>query len=344
MIWHPLALAIWCGDLLAWAIGLDAARRLMIALPQWAPAAGDHPQLMRERSLELATIQGQWVLMLQAGSFLLLIFGLSTVWTAIVPGAMCGTGVLQAMGGGGRQTLLFRAAALLVFFAWRTAAQINSRHPEGMLWPVMGRLFLLGLPLTVLGSITWGQAIAAVDPAKAVDCCAVVYAAAARPISSHADSGIGGHAWITICVIGTLMLAAAGMARRRRPLWGGGWLGIFFWGLTLGWAVFCLQALRFGFGPYTYQVLEHPCPWCFFLPEHSRVGFLLFGALAMICLEQTAAGVAAVIAEKNAVLANAAQDRLRASQLRVAAAALVFCIAAMIPVLKWRLQFGAWMF
>jgi hypothetical protein len=345
MMWHPLSLAVWVGDLLSWAIGLDAARRLIGALPQWDPTASGRSQLMRERSLELAAYQGQWIFMLQAATFLLLIIGISHVWSAVVPGAMCGTGVLQAMGVSGVQTVLFRISALLILYAWRTAVKINSRHPQGMLWPDIGRLFLLGLPFMLLGTVTWGQAIAAVDPAHAVDCCAVVYAeAAVKPATGHTGLQPNGHMWIASCMIGAAVLVAVGLVRRQRPAWGGRWLGVVLCIVTLGWAALGIHSLRFGFGPYIYEVLHHACPWCFFLPEHFGVGFVFFGAMAVICMEQTAAGISAAIAGRKTVLADAALERLRSSQWRILGAMLVFCAAAMLPVLKWRLQFGGWMF
>lgn len=344
MIWHPQALAVWTGDLLALAIGCDAVRRLIMALPQWDPASGDRLQLLRERSLELAAFQGLWVFMFQAGSLVVFLLGCSNVWSAIVPGAMCGTGVLQAMGAYGNQTLLFRTAALLVLFAWWTASRIDRHHPEGPLRPFMGRLFLLGFPLMLLGIVTWGRAVAAVDPAKAVDCCAVVYAAATR----HAppvplDTGPGGHQWIAVCLAGAALIAAAGLVRWKHPTWGGPWVAILLGCFTMGWVWAAVQALRFGFGPYIYEVLQHPCPWCLFLPEHGGVGVVLFGALAVVCLEQTAAGVSAVIARSQPDLRDAAMARLRTTQWRTAAAVIVFCTVSAAPVIRWRIHFGGWM-
>jgi hypothetical protein len=341
---HPLVLAVWLGDLLALILALDAARRIVTCLPGWDAVAGDRDQLARERSLEMAAFEGEWVFVLQAAVLIMTVVGCSIVWSDVVPGAMCGTGVLQSMGTAGWQSLLFRAAALIALYAWRSAAGINRRSAQGALSPMMGRLFLFALPLMLLATAAWGRAVAAVDPGSPVDCCAVVYAAAAGESTPETpDAGSDSHMWIVLCTFGAIAVAVSGILRRSRPLAGGTRFAGLLVLITLGWAALAVHALQIGFGPYIYQVLRHPCPWCFFLPEHHGVGFLLYGSLSVVCAEQVAA-CTAVAAGRNAGLMPAAIDRLRSAQLRVAAATVVFCATALLPVLRWRIQFGGWMY
>ena len=111
MNWHPLTLTLLLLTAVGLVIYLFAAVRMFFLLPHWQAAGDDAAQLLREREMEVIDVQGRWAMLLLAVAMVLLVFGISNVWPALVPGAMCGTGVMEALGPDG-----WRA---LIFLAWR---------------------------------------------------------------------------------------------------------------------------------------------------------------------------------------------------------------------------------
>ena len=114
---HALAshnTCLWLLDLLSWLVYLSAAGRLFAALPGWRPDVCDRHQLAREHRLDLAALQGRWLFALQGFYLLLLVAAVTSVWPVLVPGAMCGTGVMQAMGISGYQAIVWRVAVVVV--------------------------------------------------------------------------------------------------------------------------------------------------------------------------------------------------------------------------------------
>jgi hypothetical protein len=346
MSWHPLVLAIRLLDLIAWAIYAAAAWRLLTVLPHWQPQAAGDRQLRRERSLELVSYQAGWVAVLQAIGFVLLMVGVSNLWPSYVPGAMCGTGVLEAMGPAGEQALVFKGALLLLLYCRHTAERLDRTHPEILLAPLSGRLLLLAAPLMALGTWRFAVAVAGVDRQEPVNCCAALY--------EHIDTGgrwlpLAGPStmpegiWILACFGGALLVAVWGWRHYRRPGIVGNTASWLAAGLLAVWGVSVVMALKTVVAPYVYQVLYHPCPWCFFLVEHGAVGFVLFGVPAGIIAEGAAVLTARSVGFHRPALEEAARRRMAIAGLRIWLGALLFAFAAAAPMLWWRVRFGAWM-
>ncbi len=97
------------------------------------------------------------------------------------------------------------------------------------------------------------------------------------------------------------------------------------------------------FAAYHYEVLQHRCPWCLFLPEHGRVGYLLFAALLAAALEGPVALFSAKAGLSHPQLSSEAQRRCRTAAVRVLAANAVFFGLAVFPAILWRLRYGVWM-
>lgn len=344
MTWHPLVLAIWLLDLTAWAIYLGAGWRLLTIIAHWQPTGSESAQLWRERALALTAYQGRWVMALQAAAVVVLLMGISNAWVAHVPGAMCGTGVLQALGPAGRQTLLLRLLTLLLLYCWRVVEQIDGRRPEGLLALAQGRLLLLAAPLLFLSTWRFGQAMAAVVSQGPVSCCAVVYDQLGGLGGGGAEAAfvLSPQVWSMGCFGGALLVAGWGAVQWRRPALAGPLAAGLVTGLILIWIGAAVMGLKMAVAPYLFEVLYHPCPWCFFLWDHAGAGFVLFGLLAWIAAESVAGLTAAAIAQRHAPLAAAALERERKAGGRLCMAALLFAALAAAPVLLWRLRFGGW--
>ena len=113
MIWHPLLIAVVVGDVLSLLLWLGAAATAFQIAIKWIPQSANREQTQLERRAETARLSAKFSLVVFILSTALLIIGITNVLPAIVPGAMCGTGVLQATDGMGTQALIYR---FFVFF------------------------------------------------------------------------------------------------------------------------------------------------------------------------------------------------------------------------------------
>lgn len=344
MSWHPLALALSLTDLLSWGIYLSAAWRLVDIIVHWRPDEGSFNQLRREQALDLTVYQGRWVLGMQILGLALLVAGISNGWPAHVDGAMCGTGVLQAMGRYGWQSVAFRCLTVLVLFCWQVVSAIDDGHPRSPLAMPKARLLLTAAPVMGWSTIASWRAVSALQGAPPVSCCAVVYDRATdvgwgittiQPMLPARD-------WLVLGLGFSLVLLGWGAWKWRRPTGGPRRHLLFFLPLLSAWLYCAVQAIRFGVSPYIYQVLFHPCPWCLFLDTYWFAGVVIFGLPAVIVAECLALLTAAAIARRHNDLLSRAHDRVRHAGLRVMLFTAALLVVTAAPVLLWRLRFGGW--
>ena len=111
----------------------------------------------------------------------------------------------------------------------------------------------------------------------------------------------------------------------------------------LPWVAVAGVALVRVLAAYHYEVLDHHCPWCLFLPEHGGAGFLLYGSLLVVALEGPVAWLTACLAHRYPDTADAAGERAVSACRRVLTATAVFALGAGLPALLWRLRHGVWM-
>jgi hypothetical protein len=346
MIWHPLALSIWLLDITAGLIYIGAGWRLLVLLPQWQPGSSAAGQLWRERALELTAYQGRWTMGLLTVSLVLVLVGLTNVWPAQVAGAMCGTGVLQAMGPAGHHSLIFRVLTLGLLYCWQVVQRLDRTHPGAFLAKTQGRMLLLAAPLIVLSTLTFGKALAAVVPESVVSCCALLYEQArvvnARPLLSAI--GVSERTWMVVFFCGAVGVAGAGAWQWRRPILLNKPRAMITAAVTAVWIPLAIVHLKSGVAPYIYQVLAHHCAWCLFLTLHGAVGFIYFGLLAWIAAETAAGLTVRAVVPQHAPLHAAACMRMSTAGRRILAGALLFVALSAAPALLWRIQTGSWIF
>jgi hypothetical protein len=345
MNWHPVALAIWLMLGISWLLYWPAAVRIIAILPRWQPMDSGAEQIRRERYMEVFVFQGRWVMILIALVAVLLVVGISNPWSDLVPGAMCGTGVLQALGAAGHQALIYHVVAVGILYAWFVIQGLDANHPRGRLTAGNARIFLLAAPLQALGGLSWYRAFDAIGSSPPVSCCAVVYARAGSDAALNLLPMSSGVFWLAACLAGALMVAILGAWHWRRTLRirKGPTLVVttvvFFWALT------SVMALKIGVTPYIFQVLHHPCLWCLFLPEHNSVGFAYFGLLAMVVAEAIAMGAVGKTTSEisDAWIDPAAIRRCRQAGFRIMLGAGLFAIIVLWPILAWRVRYGVWL-
>ena len=349
MIWHPISLAVLALDALALIFFASASVTWLRVLLRWAPEQADPHQIALEAATDGASLATRYGLVFFVASSLALVLGIVQVFPGLVPGAMCGTGVLSAMKGEGARALALRGLALAALWAWRSLDGVNRAHPRPPSVPLVARWHLLAFPLFALSVLATLRALLALDPHVPVDCCQVVYDNFSSPAEAHQSFGLSDSAWLWLTGLGAAALAGlalgawgriqseGGRAGRRAPR---GWLLLT---VTFIWLPVAALTLVRVLAAVHYEVLHHHCPWCLFLPEHGAVGYPLFGALIVIGLEAiafVAAGQAAHAAPTLRVVARERQGRALKLMLM---ALVVFLGLSFVPAFLWRLAHGVWM-
>lgn len=340
MIWHPLTWIFWVAAATGVVIYLAAAVRALDVVWDWAPQRSDRAQLRRERRGEIAALLGRWSLGCLTAAALIGLTGIVGAWHRVIPGAMCGTGVLQAMGANGSRAMVFWSAALLILHAWRVLDRLDSHHPEGVLTRTSAQVMLTVAPLLVLAlSYSW-LALMRIDPVPPVSCCAAVYDQVLhRPSASAAAK-----ASLPITFWGSLAGGAVLLVwmtlKMRFPDRGSGTLLLL---LTLFWALASAITVKQVWSAYYYQVLSHPCPWCLFLGDYHGAGFLIFGCLAVVLMEGVALWLADKSRRRHPILRDPARRQIRRSAFRIVLGLIGFTILTAGPAMAWRLRTGVWL-
>ena len=342
MIRHPLLIAVFMGDLISLLLLLAAAKTAFRTVTEWVPQSAAGRQIQLERAVETGELTAKFALAAFFASTLVLLVGITNVLSAVIPGAMCGTGVLQATHGLGGPAVFFRLLVLGVIYIWLVLERLNNLQPDRPLTTGNARVLLLILPLHLLAVSTTMQAFMRIDMVQPVDCCAVVYDQFPNLAVAQQTAGIPNTLWLLIFwTLTSLVMISGFQSWRAKPAdraKTSGWTAL----LSLLWVPTAAVVLIKVFAAYYYQVLHHHCPWCLFLPDHKFVGIPLFFCLAVVVLEGPAAFITAKIADKYAQFDQTAAWRSKIAGLRILLAAGAFIGMVSLPAIFWRLQFGVW--
>ena len=343
MILHPLLFAVVVGDLLSLLLWLGAAVTAFQVVIKWVPQSAEREQIQLERRVETARLSARFSFAVFFLSTTLLIIGITNVLPEIVPGAMCGTGVLQATDGLGGRTLMYRFFVFFIMGLWFTSEKLNLSRPNASLTKYNSRVLLLALPFFFLAVITTFRGFLSIDSHQPVNCCAMVYDQFSNLAAARKIAGIPNTFWVwTFWTLSAVMLLFAVWTLRTKRTNGdkaSGSLAV----ISVIWVPIAAITLVRVHAAYFYQVLHHHCPWCLFLPEHKFVGVPLFGALFIIILEGPISYLAAKTAAKYPDLLAGARIRSRLAALRLLLAAVAYTGMVGLPAIYWRLLYGVWL-
>jgi len=342
MFWHPLFMAILLADIVALFLLLAVALTSWRTALYWQPESADSRQLTLESRVETASIQGRAALFLTLFSAILLVSGIANVFHEDIRGAMCGTGVCQAMAGAGGELILCTVLLLGVMLLWYELDKVNRKLVDMPLTEMNARLFLVIPPLAVFTLVQTYQAFANIQPHRPVDCCSIVYDQFQTPTQANSIAGLGDPWWIGAFAVLSLLLLCLGTAiyfsdathpKKRLALAIVGCL----------WMPVAVLTLVNILSAYHYEVLHHHCPWCLLLPEHSLAGYPLYGAMGIVGMETLILLILPWMAKKNPHALGLALDRCFRGARRMIIAEIIFLIFAAGPAIVWWLRFGNWL-
>ena len=343
MIWHPLSVSVLAMDLIGLLCLVAAVLSAIRIVTRWSPESTKEEQIVLAKKATTVSIQGRIGIALLLFSTLVLIAGITGVFPKLVPGAMCGTGVIQATKGAAGRALALRGLALGLLAVWHLLDRMNRSQPDSPLATVAARSLLLAGPVAVLAVYDTLQAILRLDVNRPVDCCSVVYGRIRSAGQAGGLSGIPDAYWIWGLALGgvAIILLGVHLWRSSRPP-GARATGLVSL-LTILWVPVAATGLVRSLAAYLHGVPQHRCPWCLFLPQHGLVGYLLFGCLILAAVEAGAAFISSMVAARFPALEPEALKRSRAAGWRLAAAAVLFLAISGLPPILYRLRFGTWM-
>jgi hypothetical protein len=342
MIWHPLFLTTLIVQITGLLLLVSASMKAFGVVIDWRPAFASQKQLRLEAKAETAVYQMRWALGLYIFSIFLLIVGVTNLYPEMIPGAMCGTGVLQAMNESGGGFLILNILLIAVLLYWNALETLNRKQTDYPLAVFNARLILLSLPVSILAFGQTLNAAVKVDIHRPVDCCAVIYNQFRNISEAHQISGLPDQFWIVTWI--TLSVLLFWVAIRSRDEKSGNaltWKGLLAV-TSAAWVPVAVIILVNILSAYHYGVLQHHCPWCLFLFQHKAVGFPLFAVLLVITFEAIAAFLLPVTIRATPTLIADAFDRGRTAANRVIWGLLVFILVSVLPAIIWRLRFGVW--
>lgn len=343
MILHPLLLTVLLSDLVGLLFLGTAAAQTFGVLEGWQPTSSAPRQLVLERRVEMAGLYASLALGCFALGGLLLLIAICHHLPALVPGAMCGTGVLQAAGTPGWRSLGFRGLAVLILGVARLIGHLDARTPTAPLAPPLARTLLLALPLC--GWTLWdtARAFLALETHAPVSCCAVIYSQVAATAQRGSLLSLLDHLPppLTVGLLALLSALILGLLLADRPYRNPTALCLL--AATVLWLPLAFGVLLTRFAPYHFEVLAHYCPWCLFLPEHGLVGYPLLGAFLVMAMEAPVPWLARRLARRYPDCAAAARQRMAKVRWRIGLTMTVFWLVGGLPALIWRLRYGVWM-
>lgn len=185
---------------------------------------------------------------------------------ALVPGAMCGAGVIGA-NGYGRPLLLLKVVILAGAGLWLLANRADLAAEDYPHLRAKLRLFLAIYLLTLVETALDALYLANISILTPVQCCSVIYGLSGddRPLPLGLDTGL--LLALFYLLYGLTVVAAWARYRLSGLLASAAFLYVGY-----------LAVVDF-FGTYIYQLPTHKCPFCMLQKEYGYVGYLVWGSL-----------------------------------------------------------------
>lgn len=344
MTLHPLISALAIIDSIILVLFLQTLYFALAVKVKWASNSPTREQLNLERQAEQMSLLVRIIFLLNCCSVFFMLLVISLFLPDSIPGAMCGTGVLQAMGHYGNRALLFLFATLILLIWLNGLNVLSSKDAQGHLFPVIAQSVLFISPFQFLGLFDTFRAFYSLNAQEPVNCCSVLYDSL-ESIDVHVSvlsSNKGMFIGLYFLLTGLLVFIAFLSAYLQK----GTFLRLLVvqFGLTWCWLLLAYLMLISVFSSYIYEVMNHHCPWCFFLPEHNGIGFLYFLLLLFITIRGTELPILFFLTRRQPDFSEKLKERLPGNAWTLLVLIVVYNALVSLPALRWYFRSGVWLF
>lgn len=189
------------------------------------------------------------------------------IWTmdslsSIVPGAMCGAGIVSATEYG-TSMLSLKIINLFLLCGWLLLNYYDLKSPKSAYMKLKFYLFQPLFLLLVLEFILEFAHFSNINTDTPVACCSIIFSQ--NDINSLPFYQKN---WFILGLFMTFYISYLISAIFKRP--------ILYGFLSIGFAISSIYALIRFFSPYIYQLPTHMCPFCMLQSDYYYVGYLVY--------------------------------------------------------------------
>jgi len=220
---------------------------------------------LEKQSFLTATII-KYIFIIKIPLFLFFIFTLDKI-SFILPGAMCGAGVVDATPYG-NPLFVLKILNLYLFSYWLFLHNEDIKYENQPYTKLKFALFNVASLFFITELIVEIVMFNAIDATKIVDCCGTIYSSSATSYISVLFH-IGNPTLLTL-FYGNFLLMVIFYLLKKSYLFA--MSNIFF-------IISSIISLIVFFGTYIYEQPSHHCPFCFLQSDYYYVGYLLYSVL-----------------------------------------------------------------
>jgi hypothetical protein len=235
---------------------------LKISLFYDAKATSIEQYTLEKQSYLGATII-KYIFYIKIPLFVFCIFTLDKI-SIILPGAMCGAGVVNATEYG-TYLLVLKVLNIYLFAYWLTLHTEDMQDERQPYMKLKFQLFTLFYILLIGEIILESLMFLSIDIKDVVDCCGVIFS---NSESTYMASILNTSPIILLSLFyGSFIIMIVVYLSKLRYL---------FSLLNIIFLLFSLITLISFFGTYIYEMPTHHCPFCFLQKEYNYVGYLIY--------------------------------------------------------------------
>lgn len=185
---------------------------------------------------------------------------------ALVPGAMCAAGVINA-NGYGFVLLGVKLAVLGLAGLWLLVHRLDLQAVDFPYLKNKLNLFLIIAVVVLAASILDVLYLVNISTLTPVQCCSIIYGVAAA--GGGLPGGLDTRLLLILWVLVYVLILVLSVSR----------YDLLNFLANLSFVYLSYLAVVYFFGTYIYQLPTHQCPFCMLQPEYGGVGYLIWGTL-----------------------------------------------------------------
>ena len=266
MILTPEVLTIYILDIIIGVFSIIAFIYSIKIVLSWDMDAVTPKQYMLQKITYLNSTIIKFILYIKIPLFIFFIFTLDKI-SLILPGAMCGAGVINATTYG-VALLLLKILNIYIFAYWIVLDRYDVSKEDQPYTKLKFYIYMLVFVLLMVEIVTEVLMFSSIDVKSVVDCCGVIFS---TTDNSYISMVLGLPSYIILSLFYGVYMLVLISAKFR--------LTYMFSLFNLLFLIISLISLISFFGTYIYQLPTHHCPFCMLQSDYYFIGYILYAVL-----------------------------------------------------------------